>query len=111
MLPFANLSPIRRRYFADGMTDELINALAKVPGLRRLAHLGIRVQGPAAGHSQIGGQLSVESCWRGACAARARRLRAVQLINVADGYQLWSETFDREMEDVFAIQDEISRGS
>jgi serine/threonine protein kinase/tetratricopeptide (TPR) repeat protein len=113
VLPFANLSPDpENEYFADGMTDELINALAKVPGLRVVSRTSaFAFKGRQQDVRSIGGQLSVECVLEGSVRRAGRRLRtAVQLVNVADGYQLWSETFDRELEDVFAIQDEISRG-
>ena len=113
VLPFANLSPDpENEYFADGMTDELINALAKLPGLRVVSRTSaFAFKGRQQDVRSIGGQLGVESVLEGSVRRAGRRLRtSVQLVNVADGYQLWSETFDREMEDVFAIQDEISRG-
>ncbi len=113
VLPFANLSPDpENEYFADGMTDELINALAKVPGLRVVSRTSaFAFKGRQQDVRSIGSQLNVECVLEGSVRRAGRRLRtAVQLVNVADGYQLWSETFDREMEDVFAIQDEISRG-
>jgi serine/threonine-protein kinase len=113
VLPFANLSPDpENEYFADGMTDELINALAKLPGLRVVSRTSaFAFKGRQQDVRSIGAQLGVESVVEGSVRRAGRRLRtSVQLVNVADGYQLWSETFDREMEDVFAIQDEISRG-
>ncbi len=113
VLPLANLSPDpENEYFADGMTDELINALAKVPGLRVVSRTSaFAFKGRQQDVRSIGAQLSVECVLEGSVRRAGRRLRtAVQLVNVADGYQLWSESFDREMEDVFAIQDEISRG-
>jgi serine/threonine-protein kinase len=113
VLPFANLSPDpENEYFADGMTDELINALAKLPGLRVVSRTSaFAFKGRQQDVRSIGGQLGVESVLEGSVRRAGRRLRtSVQLVSVADGYQLWSETFDREMEDVFAIQDEISRG-
>jgi serine/threonine-protein kinase len=114
VLPFANLSPDpENEYFADGMSDELINALAKVPGLRVVSRTSaFAFKGRQQDVRTIGTQLGVECVLEGSVRRAGRRLRtAVQLVNVADGYQLWSETFDREMEDVFAIQDEISRGT
>ncbi len=113
VLPLANLSPDpENEYFADGMTDELINALAKVPGLHVVSRTSaFAFKGRQQDVRSIGAQLSVECVLEGSVRRAGRRLRtAVQLVSVSDGYQLWSETFDREMEDVFAIQDEISRG-
>jgi serine/threonine-protein kinase len=113
VLPLANLSPEPdNEFFADGMTDELINALAKVPGLRVVSRTSVfAFKGRQLDVRAIGAELNVECVLEGSVRRAGRRLRtAVQLVNVADGYQLWSETFDREMEDVFAVQDEISRG-
>jgi TolB-like protein/Flp pilus assembly protein TadD len=113
VLPFANLSADpENEYFADGMTDELINALAKVPGLRVVSRTSaFAFKGKQLDVRSIGAQLSVQAVVEGSVRRAGRRLRlSAQLTNVADGYQLWSETFDRELEDVFAMQDELSRG-
>jgi serine/threonine-protein kinase len=113
VLPLVNLSPDpENEYFSDGMTDELINALAKVPGLHVVSRTSaFAFKGRALDVRAIGAQLGVETVLEGSVRRAGRRLRlAAQLVNVADGYQLWSETFDREFEDVFAIQDEVSRG-
>ena len=113
VLPFANLSADPdNEFFADGMTDELINALAKVPGLRVVSRTSaFAFKGKQIDVRSIGAQLNVQAVVEGSVRRAGRRLRlSAQLTNVADGYQLWSETFDRELEDVFAIQDELSRG-
>jgi eukaryotic-like serine/threonine-protein kinase len=113
VLPFANLSADPdNEFFADGMTDEVINALAKVPGLRVVSRTSaFALKGKQLDVRAIGAQLNVQSVVEGSVRRAGRRLRlSAQLTNVADGYQLWSETFDRELEDVFAIQDELSRG-
>ncbi|HEU5169642.1 MAG TPA: protein kinase [Gemmatimonadales bacterium] len=113
VLPFANLSADpENEFFADGMTDELINALAKLPGVHVVSRTSVfAFKGRQQDVRAIGGQLNVASVLEGSVRRAGRRLRvAVQLVDVANGYQLWSDTFDREMEDVFAIQDEISRG-
>jgi len=113
VLPFANLSADPdNEFFADGMTDEVINALAKVSGLRVVSRTSaFAFKGKQLDVRDIGAQLNVQAVVEGSVRRAGRRLRlSAQLTNVADGYQLWSETFDRELEDVFAIQDELSRG-
>jgi len=113
VLPFANLSADpENEFFADGMTDEVINALAKVPGLRVVSRTSaFAFKGKQLDVREIGAQLNVQAVVEGSVRRSGRRLRlSAQLTNVADGYQLWSESFDRELEDVFAVQDELSRG-
>jgi serine/threonine-protein kinase len=112
VLPFANLSADpENEYFADGMTDELINALAKVSGLHVVSRTSaFAFKGRLEDIRAIGKRLQVRTVLEGSIRRAGRRLRlSAQLINVADGYLLWSETYDRDAEDVFAIQDEISR--
>jgi len=112
VLPFANLSQSPDdEYFADGMTDELINALAKIPGLHVVSRTScFAFKGRSEDAREIGRRLAVASVLEGSVRRAGHRLRvATQLINVADGFLLWSESFDREAEDVFAIQDEIAR--
>ena len=113
VLPLANMSADpENEYFSDGMTEEIINALvqgARHPG--GLAHLVVRVQGRRTSTcAQIGEKLGVTSVLEGSVRKIGNRIRiTAQLVNVENGYQLWSETYDRQLEDVFAIQDEISR--
>ncbi len=112
VLPFANRSPSPDdEYFADGMTDELINALAKVRGLHVVSRTScFAFKGRSEDAREIGRRLQVATVLEGSIRRAGPRLRvATQLINVADGFLLWSESFDREAEDVFAIQDEIAR--
>jgi TolB-like protein/Tfp pilus assembly protein PilF len=112
VLPFLNLSPdSENEYLGDGLAEELINALTKVPGLcvaSRISSFAFKRKDldPRA----IGEQLKVNAFVEGSVRRAGKRLRvAAQLINVADGYHLWSETYDRELDDVFALQDEIAR--
>ncbi len=111
VLPFVNLSAEENEYFAAGMTEELIGALARVPGLRvpaRTSVIALRQKGLTV--RQIGEQLGVATVLEGSVRIADDRLRVTaQLINAQDEFQIWSETFDREMKDVFEIQDEISR--
>ena len=111
-LPFADLSPQKdQEYFCEGMTDELINALTKVDGLRVLSQSSaFQFKGDIDDVRKIGQQLRVDTVLKGSVRKAASRLRiTVHLINVADGYYLWSETYDREIKDLIAVQEEISR--
>jgi serine/threonine protein kinase/tetratricopeptide (TPR) repeat protein len=112
VLPFASLSPDpENEYFADGVTDELINALAKIGGLHVVSRTSaFAFKGKLEDVRAIGARLQVKSVLEGSVRRAGHRLRVTaQLIDVADGFLLWSDTFDRELEDVFAIQDEITR--
>jgi serine/threonine protein kinase/tetratricopeptide (TPR) repeat protein len=111
VLPFANLSADpEQEYFCDGMAEEIINALAHVEGMRVVARTSaFAFKGRTADIREIGGALDVSAVLEGSVRKAGNRLRiTAQLIDVADGYHLWSERFDRTLEDVFAIQDEIA---
>jgi len=111
VLPFANLSAEpEQEYFCDGMAEEIINSLAHLDRLRVVARTSsFAFKGKNEDIREMGRQLGVETLLEGSVRRAGNRLRVTtQLINVADGCHLWSERFDREMEDVFAIQDEIS---
>ncbi len=112
VLPFVNMSPDKdNEYFSDGLAEELINALTKVEGL----HVAPRVsafafKGKNEDIRKIGEQLNVRTVLEGSVRKAGDRLRiAAQLVNVADSRHLWSETYNRQLEDVFAIQDEIAQ--
>ncbi|HEY8165074.1 MAG TPA: protein kinase, partial [Gemmatimonadaceae bacterium] len=112
VLPFANMSAdTENEYFTDGMAEELINALSKIQSLRVASRTSsFAFKGKNEDITEIGRKLKVSTVLEGSVRKMGNKLRiAAQLINVADGYQLWSERFDRDMEDVFAIQDEISQ--
>jgi serine/threonine-protein kinase len=112
VLPFANLSATSdQEYFSDGLAEELINALAHLPGLRVASRSStFRFRAHALDVRDVGKQLNVDTVLEGSVRRHGNRLRiTVQLINVADGYHLWSERYDRELADVFAIQDEITQ--
>jgi TolB-like protein/Tfp pilus assembly protein PilF len=98
-------------YFTDGMAEEIINALSKVQALRVASRTSsFAFKGKHEDIGEIGRKLKVSTVLEGSVRKMGNKLRiAAQLINVADGYQLWSERYDREMEDVFAIQDDISQ--
>ena len=111
VLPFTNLSADKEQeYFCDGMAEEIINALTQVEGLRVVARTSaFSFRGKEIDIREIGRKLNVETLLEGSVRKAGNRLRiTAQLVNVADGYHLWSERYDREMEDVFAIQEEIS---
>jgi len=111
VLPFVNMSADpQNEYFSDGLAEELINALAHLPGLHIAARTSaFGFKGSKRSIPQIGRELNVDTVLEGSVRRSANRLRiTAQLINVADGYQLWSERYDREMKDVFTIQDEIT---
>ena len=110
VLPFANMSAdADNQYFSDGLAEELINALTRLPGVHVVARTSaFRFRGRDLDIREIGKELGVATVFEGSVRRAGNRLRiTAQLINVADGYHLWSERYDREMADVFAIQDEI----
>jgi TolB-like protein/Tfp pilus assembly protein PilF len=110
VLPFENQSGADDEFFADGVTDEILNALAQVEGLRVAARAScFAFKGRREDLRAIGEKLDVTTVLEGTVRRAGSRLRiTVQLANAADGYQLWSERYDREMTDVFAVQDEIA---
>jgi serine/threonine protein kinase/Tfp pilus assembly protein PilF len=110
VLPFSNLSADKENeYFSDGLAEEIINALTRLPRLRVVARTSsFFFRGKEADIREIGTRLNVENVLEGSVRKAGNRIRiTVQLISAADGYHLWSERYDREMTDVFAIQDEI----
>ncbi|MEJ2719981.1 MAG: protein kinase [bacterium] len=111
VLPFVNMSSDpENEYFGDGLAEELINALTKLKGLRVAARTSaFTFRGGEADIKEIGKKLDVGSVLEGSVRKAGNRLRiTAQLVNIADGYHLWSERYDREMDDIFAIQDEIT---
>jgi len=111
VLPFADMSAERdQEYFAEGIAEELINALAHIQGLRVVARTSAFVlKGMNLDIREIGRKLDVKAVLEGSVRKAGNRLRiTAQLINVEDGFHLWSERYDRDMADIFAIQDEIT---
>ena len=111
VLPFVNMSANPEDlYFSNGITEEIINALAQLENLRVAARAScFAFKGPSPDIAEVGSKLNVETVLEGSVRRAGTRLRiTAQLVNVADGFHLWSERFDREMHDVFAIQDEIA---
>ncbi len=111
VLPFANLSSAQENdYFSDGLTEELINALTKVEGLSVMAwSTAFQLRGKTRDIRRIAEQLGVRAVLEGSVRRTRGRLRiAAQLVDAASGQYLWSETYERPVTDIFAIQDEIS---
>ena len=112
VLPFTNLSGDSEfEYFSEGIAEEIINALTQLPGLLVAARTSsFAFRGPATDLAEVGSKLKVATVLEGSVRKAGNRLRiSAQLVKVADGYHLWSERYDREMTDVFAIQDEIAK--
>jgi serine/threonine protein kinase/Tfp pilus assembly protein PilF len=111
ILPFADLSPQKdQEYFCDGMAEELINVFTKMEDLRVVARTSaFFFKSKNVDVREIGRKLNVDKILEGSVRKAGNKLRiTAQLINVTDGYHLWSDRYDRDMDDVFAIQDEIS---
>ncbi|MEK7316413.1 MAG: protein kinase, partial [Candidatus Eisenbacteria bacterium] len=110
VLPFENQSGVDDEYFADGVTDEILNALSQIEGLRVAARAScFAFKGRREDLRAIGERLDVATVLEGTVRRAGTRLRiTVQLANASDGYQIWSERYDREVTDVFAVQDEIA---
>ena len=111
VLPFVDMSSEKNQeYFGEGIAEELIHALARIQGIRVVARTSaFALKGKGLDVREIGRMLNVAAVLEGSIRASGNRLRiTAQLINVADGFHLWSERFDREAGDIFAIQDELS---
>jgi TolB-like protein/Tfp pilus assembly protein PilF len=112
VLPFANRGRDEDdEYFVDGLADEMINVLAKIRGLRVAAHTSsFRFKGVSEDPAVIGDKLNVATLLEGSVRRAGARLRvSVRLVKVADGFPLWSETYDRTLDDIFAVQDDIAQ--
>ena len=112
VLPFANRSRDEEdEYFAEGLADELLTVLGKIRGLRVAARTSsAQFKGTTEDLVAIGRKLNVATLLEGSVRKSGNRVRiSVQLVKVADGYHLWSETFDRTLEDIFAVQDDIAQ--
>jgi TolB-like protein len=112
VLPFLDLSQAKdQEYFCDGMSEEILDALAKVDGLHVVARTSsFSFKGKNPDVSDLGKKLNVENVVEGSVRRDGNRVRiSAQLINARNGLQLWSETYERELQGVFALQDEITR--
>lgn len=111
VLPFVNMSSDpENEYFSDGLSEELLNVLAKISSLKVAARTSsFFFKGQTGDIADIARRLGVASILEGSVRKSGSRIRiTVQLINAADGYHLWSETYDRELDDIFAVQDNIA---
>ncbi|MBI4830486.1 MAG: tetratricopeptide repeat protein [Candidatus Lindowbacteria bacterium] len=111
VLPFADMSPQKdQEYFCDGLAEEIINALSRIKGLRVVARTSaFSFKGEKVDVREIGKKLNVDAVLEGSVRRADSKLRiTAQLVDVADGYHLWSERYDRDMAGVFDVQDEIT---
>jgi len=111
VLPFSNMSADKENeYFSDGLAEEILNSLVRIPGLKVTARTSsFAFRGKEQDIRGIAEALDVKTILEGSVRKAGNRVRVTaQLINAADGYHLWSERYDREMTDVFAVQDEIA---
>jgi TolB-like protein len=111
VLPFVNMSSDpEQEYFSDGITEEVINALVKIPGLSVPARTSVfAFKGQLQDVREIGRELSVAHVLEGSIRSQGQQVRiTAQLINVESGFHLWSETYDRQLDNIFAVQEEIA---
>ncbi len=111
VLPFLDLSETKdQEYFCDGMSEEILEALAKVEGLRVVARTSsFSFKGKSVNAREVGEKLNVANVLEGSLRREGDRVRVTaELINARSGFHLWTETYDRKLEDVFALQDEIT---
>jgi len=111
VLPFTNLSgDPSRDYFSDGMSEELLNLLARIPGLKVASRTSsFAYKGRNLDIREVGRELGVETVLEGSVRQAGERVRiTAQLIDADSGFHLWSETYDRKLEDIFQVQDEIA---
>jgi adenylate cyclase len=112
VLPFVDLSQAKdQEYFCDGISEEILDALAKIEGLRVVARTSsFSFKGKNADVAEIAQKLNVQNVLEGSLRREGNRIRVTaQLINARDGFHIWSDTFERELQGVFAVQDEITR--
>jgi len=111
VLPFSNLSPEPGDYFSDGLTEEIIHALASVRGIRVVARTScFALKHRNADVREVGRTLNADFILEGSVRMSGQSLRVtVQLVSAADGFQLWSRRYERNIDDMFAVQDEIAR--
>ena len=112
VLPFTDLSPNRdQEYFSDGLTEELITALGQIEGLKVAARTSsFQFKGTQADVRDVGRKLGVGAVLEGSVRKSGNQLRVTaQLVSARDGYELWSQSYDRDLADVFTVQEEIAR--
>jgi TolB-like protein/DNA-binding winged helix-turn-helix (wHTH) protein/Tfp pilus assembly protein PilF len=114
MLPFADMSPAKdQQYFSDGLSEQLINDLAKVSGLKVVGRSSaFQFRGKNEDPREVGRKLGVANVLEGSVRREGNHVRiTAELTKVEDGFQLWSQNYDREIKDIFAVQDEIARAA
>jgi TolB-like protein/DNA-binding winged helix-turn-helix (wHTH) protein/Tfp pilus assembly protein PilF len=114
VLPFADMSPSQdQEYFSDGLTEQLINDLAKIPNLKVIGRSSaFQFKSKSEDVRNVGRTLGVANVLEGSVRHEGNRVRiTAELIKADDGFQLWSQTYDREINDIFAVQDEIARAA
>jgi len=112
VLPFVDMSPEKNQeYFSDGLAEELLNDLAKIQGLRVVARTSsFQFKGKTEDLRTVGEKLNASAILEGSVRKEGKKVRiTAQLIKAADGFHLWSETYDRELNDIFAVQEDIAR--
>ncbi len=112
VLPFEDMSPGKdQEYFSDGLSEEIINTLVKVEGLKVVSrNTAFQFKDKHVDATQVGRELNVQSILEGSIRKAGNRLRiSIRLINISDGFLRWTENYERELQDIFAIQDEIAR--
>ncbi len=112
VLPFVDMSPEKNQeYFSDGLAEELLTDLAKIPGLRVAARTSsFQFKGKNEDLRTVGEKLNVGAILEGSVRKEGKKVRiTAQLIKAADGFHLWSESYDRELNDIFAVQENIAR--
>ena len=114
VLPFVDMSPERDQdYFCEGLADELINSLASLPNLHVASRTSsFRFKSPSLDIREVGKQLNVTTVLEGSVRKTSGKFRiTAQLISAVDGYQLWSGKYDRKLEDIFAVQEDIAQST
>jgi len=114
VLPFADMSPAKdQEYFSDGLAEQLIHELARVSGLKVVGRSSaFQFKGKNEDLREVGRKLGVANVLEGSVHREGNQVRiTAELIKVDDGFQLWSQTYDREINDIFAVQDEIARAT
>ncbi len=114
VLPFVDMSPERDQdYFCEGMADELINSLASLPGLQVASRTSsFRFKSPTLDIREVGKRLNVSTVLEGSVRKAKGKFRiTAQLISAVDGYQLWSGKYDRKLEDIFVVQEDIAQST
>ena len=112
VLPFVDLSPEKdQQYFSDGLAEELLNNLARLPGLHVAARTSsFQFKGKGEDVREIRKKLNVDTVLEGSVRKQGQRVRiTAQFINASDGFHLWSDTYDRDVTDIFAVQEDIAR--